>query len=117
MRFLAILLLAPWLLVLAWAYWAYPKSLPRPAARRVFDAMAIVLAAVVAVALSLLAFDAVQVKQVGVYGPESGSIWKQVMPALYGYFSFMAVLALALWFRWMVWRRTGSGSAGSGSEL
>jgi len=113
MRFLAILLLAPWLLVLAWAYWAYPKSLPRPAARRVFDAMAIVLAAVVAVALSLMAFDAVQVRQVGVFGPESGSIWKQVMPALYGYFSFMAVLALALWFRWMLWPGSGSGS---GSE-
>ena len=41
-------------------------------------------------------------------GPESGSIWKQVMPALYGYFSFMAVLAVALWLRWIVWRRKGS---------
>jgi hypothetical protein len=109
MRFLAIGLLAPWLLVLAWAYWAYPKSLPRHAARRVFDAAAIALAAVVAVTLSLMAFDAVQVKQVGAFGPESGSIWKQVMPALYGYFSFMAVLALALWLRWIVWRGKGTG--------
>ena len=31
LRYLALLLLAPWLLVLAWAYFAYPKSLPRTA--------------------------------------------------------------------------------------
>lgn len=48
MRYLSILLLAPWLLILAWAYWAYPKSLPRTKGRRVFDVFALVVAAVAA---------------------------------------------------------------------
>lgn len=105
MRYLSILLLAPWLLILAWVYWAYPKSLPRTTARRVFDAVMIVLAIIVAVVSAVMAFDAVTVKQVGAFGPESGSIWKQVYPALYGYFSFLAVLLLALAIRWAVWRK------------
>ena len=29
MRYLALMLLAPPLLILCWGYWAYPKSLPR----------------------------------------------------------------------------------------
>jgi hypothetical protein len=105
MRYLSLLLLTPWLLILAWAYWAYPKTLIRNVARRSFDALAIVVAAIVAVKLSLWAFDSVAIKQVGTFGPESGSIWKQVVPALYGYFSFLAVLLVALLIRWPIWRR------------
>lgn len=105
MRYLSILLLAPWLLILGWAYWAYPKSLPRTRGRRLFDAVAVVLAIIAAVVSAVSAFDAVTIRQVGEFGPESGSIWKQVYPALYGYFSFLAVLLLALAVRWAVWRR------------
>lgn len=105
MRYLSILLLAPWLLILAWAYWAYPKSLPRTAGRHAFDAATIALAIIAAVVSAVMAFDAVTVKQVGAFGPESGSIWKQVYPALYGYFAFLAVLLLGLAIRWATWRK------------
>ena len=49
LRYLALLLLAPWLLILGWAYFTYPKSLPRTAVRRVFDWVALLLAVIVAV--------------------------------------------------------------------
>jgi hypothetical protein len=105
MRYLALFLLAPWLLILTWAYWAYPKSLVRNAARRMFDLVAIALAAIGSVQLALYAFDSTTIKQIGTFGPESGGIWKQVIPALYGYFTFLAVLAIAMIIRHFIWRR------------
>jgi hypothetical protein len=105
MRYLSLMLLAPWLLVLAWAYWAYPKSLPRTALRRLFDMIALAAAFAASAWSALLAFDSVAVKQVGAFGPESGSIWKQVIPALVAYGLFAAVLALALAARRLLWRR------------
>lgn len=105
MRYLSLMLLAPWLLVLAWAYWAYPKSLPRAPGRRAFDAAALIVAAIASVRSALLAFDSVAIKQVGAFGPESGSIWKQVIPALYGYGLFVAVLVLAMSIRQFCWRQ------------
>ena len=108
MRYLAMLLLAPWLLILGWAYWAYPKSLPRTSLRRLFDALALLLAAALSIGLADSAFNAVTVAPVGDYGPPSGAIWKQVVPALYGYGGFLAVLALALPARWLLWRKAAS---------
>jgi len=105
MRYLAILLLAPWLLILGWAYWAYPKNLPRTASRRWFDALALLLAAALSMWLADNAFNAVTVQPVGDFGPPSGAIWKQVVPALYGYGAFVAVLAVAMLLRWRLWRR------------
>ena len=57
MRYLALMLLAPPLLILCWGYWAYPKSLPRSAGRRTFDVAALLLALVTAVQCALLGFD------------------------------------------------------------
>jgi hypothetical protein len=105
MRYLAILLLAPWLLILGWAYWAYPKSLPRVAARRIFDAIALLLAASLGVQCALLGFDAVQAHAEGGFGPQSGAIWKQVLPALNGYGGFVVVLVVAMIVRHAIWRR------------
>ncbi len=104
MRFLAILLLAPWLLILGWAYWAYPKSLPRTRARRSFDVAALLLAAFAAVQCDIVAFDTASVPAVGEYGPSSGAIWQQVLPALYGYGACVLVLVLAMIIRHLVWR-------------
>ena len=105
MRYLAILLLAPWLLILAWAYWAYPKSLPRTKGRRVFDLLALVLAAVAAVQAAVMGFEAAVVPSVGQFGPASGAIWQQVLPALYGYGACVVVLLVALGVRAAVWGR------------
>jgi hypothetical protein len=104
MRYLAILLLAPWLLILGWAFWAYPKSLPRTRLRRWFDVAALLLAAFAAVECAGSAFDTAAVPAVGQYGPASGAIWQQVLPALYGYGACVVVLVLALIVRQLVWR-------------
>jgi hypothetical protein len=104
MRYLAILLLAPWLLILGWAYWTYPKSLPRTRVRRSFDLAALLLAAFAAVECASTAFDTANVPTVGQYGPASGAIWQQVLPALYGYGACVLVLVLAMIVRHLLWR-------------
>ena len=104
MRYLAILLLVPWLLVLGWAYWAYPKSLPRTRPRRTFDVAALLLAAFATLQCATTAFDTATVPVAGEFGPTSGAIWQQVLPALYGYGGCVVVLVLALIVRHLVWR-------------
>ncbi|UPG86489.1 hypothetical protein L2Y94_03770 [Luteibacter aegosomatis] len=108
MRYLALLLLAPWLVVLGWAYWAYPKSLPRTGTRRAFDALALVASIIASVQAALLAYDAVELPAADQFGPKSGAIWQQVVPALYGYGAFLAVLVVALVVRQVIWKRRAS---------
>jgi hypothetical protein len=105
MRYLAILLLAPWLLILCWGYWAYPKSLPRKPARRFFDVASLLLAMIAAVQCAVFGFDRVELPTVDGFGRASGAIWQQVLPALYGYGAFAAVLLLAMLLRHLVWGR------------
>jgi hypothetical protein len=105
MRYLALLLLTPWLVILGWAYFAYPKSLPRPAARRCFDIAVLLLAVAATIIAAVLGYEAVQVQQVGQFGRSSGAIWQQVLPALYGYGACVAVLLLGLIVRQQVWGR------------
>ncbi|EIL97769.1 hypothetical protein RHOFW104T7_13985 [Rhodanobacter thiooxydans] len=105
MRYLAILLLAPLLLILCWGYWAYPKSLPRTSGRRIFDAAALLLALIAAVQCAVLGFDTVELPAVDGFGRASGAIWQQVLPALYGYGAFAAVVVLAMLLRHVLWGR------------
>jgi hypothetical protein len=107
MRYLAILLLAPWLLILCGTYAAYPKSLPKTRGRRIFDVVVVLLAAVASVEGALLGFDAVSLPALGEFGKVSGGIWQQVLPALYGYGACLVVLVLGLAFRWLIWTRRG----------
>ncbi len=108
MRYLALLLLAPWLLILGWAYFAFPKSLPRTAGRRLFDLVALLLAVVSTVIAARLAFEAVHVPEVAHFGRASGGILQQVLPALYGYGACVAVLLSALLLRQWIWGRRRS---------
>jgi hypothetical protein len=105
MRYLAILLLAPWLLILCWAYWTYPKSLSKTSGRRIFDFVALLLAVIATGASALFGFDMVQLPVAGQLGPTSGAIWQQVVPALYGYGAFIVVLVLAMLLRHACWGR------------
>lgn len=105
MRYLALLLLAPWLLILGWAYFAYPKSLPRTPARRSFDVIALLLAVGATMAAAVLGYEAVQVPQAAQLGRASGAIWQQVLPALCGYGACVAVLLVALVVRHWLWGR------------
>ena len=109
MRYLALLLLAPWLIVLGWAYFAYPKSLPRTIGRRLFDLLALALAAAAAVGAAVVGYEAAELPGVDQFGRASGAIWQQVLPALYGYGACVAVLALALAVRWCGWGRRRRG--------
>ncbi|UJJ59624.1 hypothetical protein [Rhodanobacter denitrificans] len=105
MRYLAILLLAPLLLILCWGYWAYPKSLPRTSGRRLFDVAALLLALITAVQCAMLGFDTVELPTIDGFGRASGAIWQQVLPALYGYGAFAAVIVLAMLLRHAWWGR------------
>lgn len=103
MRYLAILLLAPWLLILGWAYLMFPRDLARTAARRVFDGAALLLAVVATAAAVTAGFEAVPLPETASFGRASGAIWKQVLPALCGYGAWVAMLLLALIVRQRVW--------------
>lgn len=105
MRYLAILLLAPWLLILCWGYWTYPKSLPHVAARRAFDVAVMLLALIAAAQCAVIGFDQVELPVVDGFGRASGAIWRQVLPALYGYGAFTAVVLLAMLLRHALWGR------------
>ncbi|SEJ03902.1 hypothetical protein [Frateuria terrea] len=104
LRYLALLLLAPWLLILGWAYFSYPKSLPRTAARRLFDWLALLLAVVSAAGCAMRGFDAAPPPAIDQFGRSSGAIWQQVLPVLLGYGACVAVLLAALLLRQAVWR-------------
>lgn len=105
MRYLAILLLAPWLLVLGALYWTYPKSLARTSARRAFDVVALALVAFATVEFAMLGFDQATLPGEDELGHMSGAIWQQVLPALYGYAAFTVGLLLALLIRQRIWGR------------
>lgn len=106
MRYLPLLLMGPWLLILAWAYWAYPKALPRTGSRRLFDVIALALATWATVRLAAWGFDGFAGVRVDELGTHSGAIWQQVAPALYAYGGFAAVLVPAALLRHGVWGRT-----------
>ena len=108
MSYLAVLLLAPWLAILGWAYWAYPKSLPHTLSRRLFDALALLLASAATWWCAMAGYRAAIVPSVGGYGRSSGAIWQQVLPALQGYGACVAVLLLALYVRHLIWRHAAS---------
>ena len=105
MRYLPLLLMGPWLLILAWAYWAYPKSLPRTLGRRLFDVAALVLAAWATVWLAGVGYDGFAGVEADELGVRSGAIWQQVAPILYAYGGFSGVLIPAALLRHGLWRK------------
>jgi len=90
--------------VLARAYITFPKSLPSTATRRAFDSLALVLAAIAAVASAGWGFEAAPPPQLDAFGRASGAIWQQVLPAMLGCGACVAVLLLAMLFRYLLWR-------------
>ena len=104
MRFLAILLLAPWLAVLGWLYWLYVRRAHGAHARAGVDALLLVIAFVFAIGCAEIAYAL----ETGIAGP----IWKQVAAALACYAGFSAVLAAGLLrHAWLLRRRAGDGGS------
>lgn len=105
MRYLSLLLLGPWLILLAWVYWAAWKRSRVTWQRKVFDVAVIAVALVAAYGCALTGYDDVATQSVGNFGRDSGSIWKQVMPALYGYGAFAVVMVVGIVIRLLLRRR------------
>ena len=100
---LALLLLAPWLVILAWAYWTFPKSLPRTRGRRRFDAAVLSLSWIIAIVLAHLGYTStVHLKHQGSIG-----VWQMTAPVLYAYGGFSLVMAVGLAMRHRVWGQRG----------
>ena len=90
MPILALILFAPWFLILAALYWLYPRQ-PRNAARMRFDAIALLLAFAGCVASLYWSF--------GFADRSYGHLWQQILPTSVGYGVFLAVLTGAFYLR------------------
>jgi len=95
---LALLLFAPWFLILAVLYWVYPRQ-PRNAARRLFD--------VAALGIALVAFVAALHWAHGYADRRYGEMWPQVLATSVGYGVFLLVLVVAIFVR-RAWLRRPS---------
>ena len=93
---LALILFAPWFLVLSALFWLFPRQ-PRGPARVRFDLAALVLA--------VLAFVASLHWSFGYADRSHGHLWPQVLATSVGYAVFLAVLGAAFWLRPAVLRR------------
>ena len=87
---LALVLFAPWFLILSVLYWLYPRQ-PRNARRRGFDALALLLA----FAGCLLGLH----WSFGIADRGYGHLWPQILATSVGYGVFLAVLAAAFFLR------------------
>ena len=87
---LALVLFAPWFLILSALYWLYPRQ-PRTDARRRFDAIALLLAHAGCAASLYWSFDHAD--------RSHGALWPQVLATSVGYGVFLLVLAVAFWLR------------------
>ena len=88
MRFLAVLLLAPWLAVLGWLYWLYVRRVHGAHTCARTDAVFLIAAFVAAIACA----DVTYMLETGI----AGAIWKQVAAALACYAGFSTVLSIGL---------------------
>jgi hypothetical protein len=105
MRYLSLLLLGPWLVILTWAYWIAGKRSRASWWHKVYDIVLLAVALLASCGGAFMAYDDVAVQSVGNFGRESGGIWKQVMPALYGYGAFALVMTVGIVFRLILLRR------------
>lgn len=92
---LALVLFAPWFLILSVLYWLYPRQ-PRHAARRMFDAAALVLAFVGCLLSLHWSF--------GLADRSYGHLWPQILATSVGYGVFLAVLVVAFFMRRAMFR-------------
>ena len=87
---LALILFAPWFLILAALYWLSPRQ-PRNAQRRGFDIAALILAFVGCLLSLYWSFD---------FADRSyGQLWPQILATSVGYGVFLVVLGVAFWLR------------------
>lgn len=91
---LALILFAPWFLILGTLFWIYPQA-PRTSARRAFDSGSLLLALLASVLAMRWGFRNAD--------PLWGAMWKQVLATAlcYGVFLSVLVIAVKLRGRWL----------------
>lgn len=87
---LTLILFLPWFAILAALYWWVPRT-PRPRARIVFDAVALLVAVFAFVASVYWANAAAD--------PAYGRMWRQILATAVGYGVFLGVLVVAFLVR------------------
>jgi len=87
---LTLILFLPWFLILAALYWWFPRK-PRPAARVLFD--------LVALALAVAAFWYSMRWSIYTADPSYGKLWPQILATAVSYGVFLAVLGAAFALR------------------
>ena len=88
---LALILFAPWFVILSALYWLYPRRPQHAAARLRFDAIALLLAFAGCLGSLYWSFD---------FADRShGPLWPQILATSVGYGVFLAVLTTAFFLR------------------
>lgn len=95
---LALILFLPWFLILGALYWIYPRR-PRPAARIVFDLVALTLATAAFLLSMHWSMDNADRRH--------GHMWPQVLATSVGYGVWLAAMTLAFFVRRAWLRRRG----------
>ena len=93
---LALILFAPWFLILSVLFWVYPRQ-PRNAKRRLFD--------IAALLVSLLAFIATLRWAHGYADRQHGEMWPQILATSAGYGVYLLALTVAVFVRRALFRR------------
>lgn len=104
-RFVALLLIGPWLLVLGWLYWLYVRRLVANGVSVRFDVGVLAIAALATIASTAFGYQAA----LGHGGP----IWKQVAAALGAYAGFNVVVLFGLLRHWLARGHMTSAPRGS----
>lgn len=99
MPYLALILFLPWFLLIGALFRLFPRQ-PRDAARKRFDAIALVVAFVLSSGGMQWGYA------LGLADAGTGAIWKQVLATLVAYGTFLAVMFIAVVLRtWWLQRR------------
>lgn len=98
-RFMALLLIGPWLIVLGWLYWLYARRRAANGVPAGFDVGVLIASAVATIACTAIGYEAAL--------GHGGAIWKQVAAALGAYAGFNLVILFGL--MWHGWARRAHG--------
>ena len=103
-RFVALLLIGPWLVVLGWLYWLYVRRRATNSVPAGFDVGVLIASAAATVACTAIGYEAAL--------GHGGAIWKQVAAALGAYAGFSVVILSGLSWHWLARHRQRASQAG-----
>lgn len=102
-RFIALLLIGPWLIVLGWLYWLYVRRRAANGVPARFDACVLMASGLATIACTAIGYEAAL--------GHGGAIWKQVAAALGAYAGFNLVILFGLSWHWLARGRRPAKSA------